>query len=709
VADLTGRRTRAVVISRADLEHLLGSDQPSPAEAAALLAPAADMLADAGVLVPGPDGHLIHNEDVALATAIAAEEAKAAAQLEADPPRPRLGEILIEHGSIDATQLRHALHVQRRTGERLGRILTHYGLAASGAVARALAQLYGLDHLEELPPVSLDAVELVPEAVCRRHRMLPVTIQDHVLVVAMVDPGDQAARAALRRFTRLPVKEVVVTDRLLVATMREQHRDSQTELSVYGLLNRSPTESAHVVLYGYQKPALIAIVLALLVAIVLAPITTFTVLGICSMSFYSAFSIFKIWSVIASLGHEPMLTISSEEAASISEADLPIYTVLVPLYKETEVLPRLVKGLAELDYPTGKLDVKLLLEEDDVETVKAAQEMDLPAFIDIVVTPDSQPKTKPKSCNYGLLYARGEFTVIFDAEDIPEKDQLRKAVVAFRKAPPNIVCLQGQLNYYNRGQNLLTAWFTGEYSAWFDMFVPGLDNLNMPIPLGGTSNHFVTDVLVTLGAWDPFNVTEDADLGIRLFHAGYKTATLNSTTYEEANSETFNWIRQRSRWVKGYIQTWLVHMRRPGHLIHGVGLRNFIGFQLVIAGTFFVFLLNPFQWAILLLWTLSQANVVRQLFPGALYYIAWASFLLGNFAFCYINLLAVLRRRYWDLMGAALLGPLYWGLMSIAAWRGLLQLIWAPSYWEKTEHGLDGGAHDAAIGTINAAGSGGPR
>jgi hypothetical protein len=210
-----------------------------------------------------------------------------------------------------------------------------------------------------------------------------------------------------------------------------------------------------------------------------------------------------------------------------------------------------------------------------------------------VIVPDAQPKTKPKACNYALIQAEGKYVVIYDAEDRPDRDQLKKIVVAYSKAEERIVCIQCKLNYYNRDQNLLTQWFTIEYSSWFDLFMPGLDAADSPIPLGGTSNHLVSEKLIELGAWDSFNVTEDADLGVRLHKFGYKTAIVDSTTYEEANSDLYNWIRQRSRWVKGYIQTRLVHMRHPVRLGRQMGWRSWWSFQFVIAGTFFGFLLNP--------------------------------------------------------------------------------------------------------------------
>ena len=275
------------------------------------------------------------------------------------------------------------------------------------------------------------------------------------------------------------------------------------------------------------------------------------------------------------------------------------------------------------------------------------------------------------------------------AEDRPDPDQLKKAVIAFSKAEERIVCIQCKLNYYNRNQNILTRWFTTEYSSWFDLFMPGLDAADSPIPLGGTSNHLDRQKLIELGAWDPFNVTEDADLGIRLHKAGYKTAIVDSTTFEEANSDLYNWIRQRSRWVKGYIQTWLVHMRHPVRLRRQIGWRSFVSFQFVVAGTFVGFLLNPFYWALTTLWLATHAGFIRALFPSFVYYAAALGLFIGNFVFTYVNVAGSIRRGYYDLVKWALLSPLYWALMSIGAWKGFLQLFYRPFYWEKTVHGLD--------------------
>ena len=279
-----------------------------------------------------------------------------------------------------------------------------------------------------------------------------------------------------------------------------------------------------------------------------------------------------------------------------SGEELPVYTILVPLYKEAEIFNELVVSLLSLEYPQDKLDIILLLETDDKETLYAVTRQPLPACFRLLVIPAGYPRTKPRACNFGLLQAYGEYIVVYDVEDRPEPDQLRKAIHVFRQQGRSLFCIQCWLNYYNVRQNVLTRLFTLEYSFWFDLLLIGLNILKAPVPLGGTSNHFRTDELRKFGGWDIYNVTEDCDLGMRIGLAGYQTLVIDSTTWEEANSQLYNWIRQRSRWIKGYIQTYLVHMRNPARSCRRFGLKNFISFQLVVGGAPLILLYAPFLW-----------------------------------------------------------------------------------------------------------------
>jgi len=274
----------------------------------------------------------------------------------------------------------------------------------------------------------------------------------------------------------------------------------------------------------------------------------------------------------------------------------PSYTILCPLYKEARVVPQFVKAMQGLDYPTDKLQILFLTEEDDNETRDAIESMNLPSHFEIVTVPEGNPRTKPRACNFGLLQSIGQYVVIFDAEDVPDPVQLKKAVLTFANHGPNLACVQAKLNFYNPDQNMLTRWFTAEYSLWFDLILPGLQKAHFLLPLGGTSNHFPAQMIRALGGWDAFNVTEDCDLGLRLAWFKMETVVLDSTTYEEANSRTKNWLRQRSRWIKGYMQTYLVHMREPWHYAREFRIREFLSMQLLIGGKTTVLFINPLLW-----------------------------------------------------------------------------------------------------------------
>lgn len=371
----------------------------------------------------------------------------------------------------------------------------------------------------------------------------------------------------------------------------------------------------------------------------------------------------------------------------VARKSWPRYTIFCPLYKEADVLPQFVKAMEDLDYPKDKLEILLILEEDDEITIDVAKEMSLPGSFKTIIVPHSLPKTKPKACNHALDYATGTYAVIFDAEDIPAPDQLKKAVLAFERTDEKTICLQAKLNYYNPHQNLLTRLFTLEYSLWFEVILTGLQSFNGPIPLGGTSNHFRAKYLHELNGWDPFNVTEDADLGMRISKGGYKTAIFDSITMEEANSQLKNWFKQRSRWIKGYMQTYLVHMQTASDF----SLSDFIMFQLVVGGKILSALINPFMWLMTITFFASRAtfgSFIGSLYVGPFLYLGGFTLIIGNFIYAYIFMIGVAERKQWSLVKYGLLSPLYWLIISFAAYYGLWELVVRPSHWNKTKHGL---------------------
>lgn len=439
-----------------------------------------------------------------------------------------------------------------------------------------------------------------------------------------------------------------------------------------------------------QKIFFVLLIGVLLISFIFKPLLTLQLL-VGTLSFvYFADVIFNLFLVIKSLHSPREISSSIEELQAITDSELPHYSILCPLYKEAHIIPQFLESISKIDYPKNKLDVMLLLEEDDKGSITAVKKMELPHYVRVIVVPHSFPKTKPKACNYGLAFAKGEYLVIYDAEDDPDPLQLKKAYLGFQKADKNVFCLQAKLNYYNPHQNLLTRFFTAEYSLWFDVTLLGLQAMNTSLPLGGTSNHFKTANIRKLEGWDPFNVTEDADLGIRLFKLGYKTAIIDSVTLEEANSNWGNWLRQRSRWIKGYMQTYLVHTRDNFIFLRKSKLHALI-FHLVIGGKIAFILVNPLLWLVTLSYfTLHHivGPAIDAAYPAPVLYMAIISLVFGNFLFLFYYMIGCAKKEQWGLIKYVFLIPLYWIMISVAGGIAFYQLLFKPHYWEKTVHGL---------------------
>ncbi|NMC85678.1 MAG: glycosyltransferase [Anaerolineaceae bacterium] len=600
-----------------------------------------------------------------------------------------IGQILLRKRLIREDQLEEALEAHQRTGERLGKVLVSLGFINRLSLAEVLADQYHVSFInlrtEKLDP---NIIRLLDDSSARDWQCLPVKWIGSHLLVAIADPSQEEIKQQVMEKLRVPVIFAVTSEFDIDWALDRVYRATYLEESIAGLLYRNPDESAFQTFTNQQLLLTVALLAAVIVCALLVPRPFFIAFNAFFGVFYLAVTIYRLWLATRSSAESLTIQVTKEDIDALDDADLPVYTIMIPVFREKEVLKQLIHSVESFNYPKEKLDVKLLFEESDKETIQAAREIHPPGYFEFLVVPDAIPRTKPKALNYGLVSARGIYTVVYDAEDVPDPDQLKQAVLAFRRADPNVVCLQAKLNYYNANQNLLTRWFTIEYSMWFDLVLPGLDSTNVPIPLGGTSNHFLTEKLRELGAWDPFNVTEDADLGMRMYKRNYRTAIVDSTTYEEANSEIWNWIRQRTRWEKGYMQTWLVAMHHPVQLFRSLGLKAFLSFQITIGGSPLILLINPVYWIITTLWFVGQWKVIPDLFPGPIYYLSMFNMLSGNFLFIYMNLLGTYRRKYYDLGRYALLTPIYWFLMSIAAWRALWQLVTRPFYWEKTVHGL---------------------
>ena len=614
--------------------------------------------------------------------------------------RRRLGRFLLDAGAVSEESLAQALEEQARNGGRLGEILVAYGLVDPTSMTRALAERAGITALDSgvkplpLLPRSI-AHDLRAVAIDTGTRRRGILTEVRPITVACADPTDDTIatlEAELDALVRIQVTDDETLDALLAAVYAQADAEDAVEM----LRRDTPELSAYRTRLSRQQ--LICVSIPLLIALVFFVISPWTAAVLAASvatvlyivyAGYRMFCAWRGWRATATLNP------SAEDLAALDGRELPTYTILLPVFREKpQTMGALLQAMAALDYPKQKLQGLLLLEQDDTQTREALAEVEArypnlrPKWLRILSIPPGEPRTKPKAMIYSLVYATGDLLTIFDAEDKPEPDQLKKAAWAFQRAGDSVACIQAKLSYYNSRQNLLTRWFTLEYAAWFDLFLPGLHNIQAPIPLGGTSNHFRLPILKDVLSWDPYNVTEDADLGLRFSRAGYRTQMLESTTFEEANSKFGNWLRQRSRWIKGYIQTFLVHTRDPMQLYRELGIVNTGHFVLTVGGLIYTVLVSPIFWSLLVLWLLFQPAWIPALFPGPVYYLAMVSLAFGNFFFVLLALIGAVGRGQDDLAPYTLVFPVYWLMMSCAAFLAVYELIRRPHYWQKTEHGL---------------------
>ncbi len=384
-------------------------------------------------------------------------------------------------------------------------------------------------------------------------------------------------------------------------------------------------------------------------------------------------------------------TISTEKSVSacplpIETGSMPLYSVLVALHREAEMAPSLAAAMAALDWPASRLEVFFVCEATDPETIAAIESAIVPyPHFSVVVTPASNPTTKPKALNFALPLTRGDYVVLYDAEDIPHPGQLRDAWTTFHNADDRLACLQAPLVVTNGTSGWRQAHYAIEYAVLFRMLLPWLAARSLPLPLGGTSNHFRRKHLMSAGGWDSHNVAEDADLGVRLARLGFRTGTISSPTLETSTVRWPDWRNQRTRWIKGWIQTWLVHMRDPLLTSRQLGLTGMAAFQIVFLGM----VASSFAHIALLvqLAALGLTGALLEAGPshGWLYAIDAGNLVLACLVFSASFLHVALpgerplATKLWAVWA-------YWGLVSYAGIRAMWQLSRNPHLWEKTPH-----------------------
>jgi cellulose synthase/poly-beta-1,6-N-acetylglucosamine synthase-like glycosyltransferase len=596
----------------------------------------------------------------------------------------KLGEILIKNNHISNVELHHALQQQNKCNSNLGKILVADGVINYLQLYNALAEQNKLEFVNLVKNSPDTKLFNQDHKMAYKHlEAVPYRLIGNVIIIATCNITEQLVAWAKSNYKEY--RFVITSPYDINYILRKNFRNSDVYNATNELFDKTPLQSA-----AYKSGNIWKILLILLSVIIVILyhdpakiITLYLIINI----FYTINLSFKM--LIFTIGYIYQIkNINCKFKDNINDQDLPIYTILIPLYKETTILKNLIKSIKAIDYPKSKLDIKIILEEDDLETQKFLKLFKLEYYFDIVIVPYHKLKTKAKALNYALTYAKGDYVTVYDAEDTPDPKQLKKAYYKFKNSSENLVCVQARLRFYNRDYNLLTKMFSIEYIVWFEYMLKGLELIKFPIPLGGTSNHFIKNKLIEVGGWDPYNVTEDADLGLRFAAYGYKTCLLNSVTEEEAPIYFVPWLKQRSRWIKGYFQTYIVHMRSSLSFKHKQKFRDILCVQFFIGANSLNYILNPF---IIILSILINYEILGKInFPNylkILFNINLAMIFVMPFL---LSLLTIIHQK-WSIIkmfGCLFSYPFYSQLHIIASIRAIYQFFVNPFYWDKTDHGF---------------------
>lgn len=546
----------------------------------------------------------------------------------------------------------------------------------------ALAREVGLRFISDIDPARLLIDGSDPASIAGALPFAPYAADGGGTVMLLAPAHGLVGE--LRRRGHFAFKDAqrtsIAAPRALQSAIISRTRRARLDAAVNTLSTQNPDESARQTFTGWQGWFIGLFVAAWPSAFLLDPAGALLLQhAVMSLFFLSCISL-RAWATFADPRHPP------QALAPVDPAALPRYAVLVALYREAGMAGQLLAAMDALIWPRSKLDVFLVCEEDDRETIDALIKAGLPHWCRIVEVPPGGPRTKPKALMYALPLVSAECTVLYDAEDRPHPEQLLEAWQAL-SADPALACVQAPLEIANRDGPLIARLFAFEYAALFRALLPALARHRLYVPLGGTSNHFVTRKLVEAGGWDPFNVTEDADIGLRLHVHGHFAGTISRPTLEDAPDSLDVWVKQRTRWFKGFMQTWLVSTRHPMRLWRRIGAASFVIVQVLLGGMVLSALAHPYVLVMLFsLVALATLGLAPPEIAGPLALIDWLNLLLGYAAFIVLGRHALKPAEQpgsWRLCAAI---PLYWLAQSWAAWRALGQIVRTPHLWEKTPH-----------------------
>ncbi|MCW2951906.1 MAG: glycosyl transferase, group 2 family protein [Conexibacter sp.] len=609
---------------------------------------------------------------------------------------PPLGEALEYAGLIDRETLVWALARKRETGQRLGAILVNCGLVHRMDLQRVLGAIWGIPFVDLLnAPLDAALARRCDPQQLLAEGWFPLRLDGDRVVVATCEPPSGELIATVRETLDLPgdalgaplqVELRTTTPLDVERAVTRCFEADVVQRSTAELRMRRPEQSAASGLSAAQRGALLALAAAVAGALVLTRDYAFAVLVLLGEAILLGATALRLAASL--VPRRAAVAPRQRPAWKRHDRELPVYTVLVPVYREANVIGELLEHLGRLDYPAEKLELIVLLESDDAETIAAARAARPPSTVRLVVVPDAAPRTKPKACNVGLFLARGELLAVYDAEDRPAPGQLRAAVAAFEAAGERTLCVQARLRFWNAPANLLTRLSGLECDHWQGAVLPALERVGVPVPPSGTSIHFRVAALRELGGWDPHNMCGHAAFGVRAPADGYRVGLVDSTTDAEACARVGPWLRQRSRWLKGYLQTALISTRHPVRLVRHVGLGGALGYLAVIAGTPLALLLTPVLWVGVICWYGFGMGDVPFDDPAAFWRVALLGLIVANAMKVAMLGIAAVRDRGWRWMPYALLAPFYSALQSLAAWRALIQLVRNPFLWETTPHAL---------------------
>ena len=605
------------------------------------------------------------------------------------PPKVRLplGRVMVNAGLITQRDLVHALELQRHIDAPLGEILVSEGLASTADVLQMVSKQNNIpvaDLVSDPPDPSLSGA--LPSGLCLVHRCVPWMRMGDLLLVGTAHPDDFDKLSACMGQRGRRMLPVLVDEHQIRTHIGTLYGD---ELAQRAATRVPAAEScrnwdANAPL---RKPLAIAIVALFVMACFLAPYWMLTIGILVAFTTLIMSTVLKTAAFLAQmskLSQTPAPAVARRRAAF----PLPKVSVLVPLLHEKEIAGKLIQRLTRLTYPKSLLEIVLVLEADDHVTRETIARTDMPKWMSVIEVPSSNNlTTKPRALNYALDFCRGSIIGVWDAEDAPEPDQIEKIVTRFQDAPANVACLQGILDYYNARNNWLSRCFAIEYATWWRMMLPGVARLGLVIPLGGTTLFFRRSILEKLCGWDAHNVTEDADLGVRLARHGYVTELVPTVTYEEANCRAWPWVKQRSRWLKGFAITWLVHMRAPGALLRDLGVVRFLGVQTLLFATFAQFALAPLLWSFWLTLAGFDHPITHTLGGQIAQTMLWV-FIVTEVINLSISMAAVAGPRHRHLMLYVLTLPLYFPMAALSAYKALKEMVFEPFYWDKTQHGV---------------------